>query len=361
MIRICPSIYHRSSGISLLSRQFPSRRIDNWTWTFVVSGKSFSMCTRRIVLISLCNCIGRCEYFGRHKSWSCMLNAIVEGMRKASMRRCKFSVALCAEKWMHFLWMRRRELNDIYNISYAYVCFSELIRHSPKYVSLSLKLFPLYLIWRRSIMRIYLHREPVISLRRCSWFFPWAPFISSLRYLWRCIAEGNASRRVAFANCNLRNINANVHVQRQSVMKVSIKCRWRDFWVAKEKRVVAKILFYAVTTAFSGFWRDECIIARRRRQKPVIYKGHKGEISRRNWKRGLFLTEGHFHPRDMSLKTISNFVACGKCSVRYVCTKHRAYGKKKDIRAVYCGYDCDESVRGNMCRLLFRSQSHTHA
>lgn len=96
------------------------------------------MCTRRIVLISLCNCIGRCEYFGRHKSWSCMLNAIVEGMRKASMRRCKFSVALCAEKWMHFLWMRRRELNDIYSISYAHVCFSKLIRHSPKYVSLSL-------------------------------------------------------------------------------------------------------------------------------------------------------------------------------------------------------------------------------
>lgn len=200
--------------------------------------------------------------------------------------------------------------------------------------SLSQVLFPLFDDLQK-VDHETLYREPVISLRRCSWFFPWAPFISSLYCLWRCIAEGNASRRAAFANCNLRTSRRTYHVQRQSVMKVSIKCRWRDFSVAREKRVVAKILFYAVTAAFSGFWRDERIIARRRGQKPVIYKGHKGGISRRNWKRGLFLTEGHFHPRDMSLKTISNFVACGKCSVRYVCTKHRAYRKKKDIRAVY--------------------------
>lgn len=118
--------------------------------------------------------------------------------------------------------------------------FSELIRHNPKYVPLFLQLFPLYLIRRRSIMRIYLHREPVISLRRCSWFFPWAPFISSLRYLWRCIAEENASRRAAFANCNLRNIKANVHVQRQSVMKVSIKCRWRRLLSCERKTSSSK-------------------------------------------------------------------------------------------------------------------------
>lgn len=79
-----------------------------------------------------------------------MLNAIVEGMRKARMRRCKFSVALCAEKWMHFLWMRRRELDDIYNIisrARARAFISELHTTRQPEVSVSLKSCSPYILF----------------------------------------------------------------------------------------------------------------------------------------------------------------------------------------------------------------------
>lgn len=68
-------------------------------------------------------------------------------------------------------------------------------------------------------------------------------------------------------------------------------------------------------------------------EKPVIYKGHKGGISRRNWTCVPFPMEGHFHPRDISLKTISNFVACW--SRRMFRTYGKRWRKKRDIRAVY--------------------------
>lgn len=133
-----------------------------------------------------------------------------EGMRKARMRRCKFSVALRAEKWMHFLWMRRRELDDIY-ISHARVRVYYYIRRQLEVsVSLSLSNSP-YILFDdlqnvdhedlSAVSQWYLSSE---TRRHYSWFFPWAPFISSLHCLWRCIAEGNASRRAACANCNLR-------------------------------------------------------------------------------------------------------------------------------------------------------------
>jgi len=84
---------------------------------------------------------------------------------------------------------------------------------------------------------------------------------------------------------------------------------------SRERRVAAQILFYTVAVAahFPVFERTNVLLhpldTATPSQKPVIYKGHKGGISRRNWT-CVVPMEGHFHPRDMSLKTISSFVAC---------------------------------------------------
>lgn len=136
-------------------------------------------------------------------------------------------------------------------------------------------------------------------------------------------------------------------------MKVSIK-RWssdgetfrsreREKERERETRVAGQILFCAVAVAarFPVFERTNVLLhplgVAASSRKPVIYKGHKGGISKRNWTCVLFPTEGRFHSRDMLLKTISNFVACR--SRRMPRTKRRAYRqrwrKKRDIRAVY--------------------------
>lgn len=102
------------------------------------------------------------------------------------------------------------------------------------------------------------------------------------------------------------------------IMKVSIKHRWRDFPVAR-KTSGRKILFYAVTIAFPGFWRDERIIARRGRRNLSFIKVIKAKLVGEIGSADYSSRRVNFHSRDMSLKTISNFVACDQCSVCYVC------------------------------------------
>lgn len=125
----------------------------------------------------------------------------------------------------------------------------------------------------------------------------------------------------------------------------------------RSRRVEAQILFYAVAgaTRFPVFETTNVLLypfgTVTPSQKPVIYKGHKGGISKRNWTCVLFATEGRFHSRDMSLKTISNFVACwSRRMLRMYETSRVQKEVAKEEGYSRCLSPLDESVPGNMCR-----------
>lgn len=154
-------------------------------------------------------------------------------------------------------------------------------------------------------------------------------------------------------------------------MKVSIK-RWSSVktFRSRERRVVMQILFYvfAIAARFPVFETTNVLLyplgTVTPSQKPVIYKSHKGGINKWNWVRTkcvLFATEGHFHSRDMSLKTISSFVACWSRRMLRMYNITKKGGERRGIFALSIAARLRWISSGKYVPLLSRSQSHTRA